>query len=70
MLDNQAASLLPIGVEKVEGNFEKGDIITIVDENGIEIGLGKAAYDAQKAMAYKLQQNQPAVIHYNYLTIK
>lgn len=33
-------SLLPVGVVKVEGDFAVGDIISIIDTNGEEIGRG------------------------------
>ncbi len=45
------SSLLPVGVVAVEGDFERGDAITIVDVDGREIARGLAAYsgnDAQK----------------------
>ncbi|MGY5353062.1 glutamate 5-kinase [Wenyingzhuangia sp. IMCC45533] len=70
LLNNQANSLLPIGVEKIEGDFKKGDIITISTLEGKEIGYGKASYSAEKAKNYIKQQQQPALVHYNYLTIK
>lgn len=70
LLNNDANSLLPIGVEKIEGEFKKNDIITIIDHNGQEIGFGKASYSAEKARLFQKKQNQPALVHYNYLTIK
>jgi glutamate 5-kinase len=50
-VDNQArkilelggASLLPVGVVKVEGEFEIGDVVSIVDQSGVEIGRGIAS---------------------------
>jgi glutamate 5-kinase len=40
-------SLLPAGVMRVEGNFERGDVVTIVSSDGAAIarGLVDAAYD-------------------------
>lgn len=35
-----ATSLLPIGVNRVEGEFEKDDIVRIVAPNGEPIGVG------------------------------
>jgi glutamate 5-kinase len=38
------------GITGVEGYFEKGDIVRILDENGWQhIGLGKLSYDFEKA---------------------
>ncbi len=70
LLNNDANSLLPIGVEKIEGIFKKGDIITIADLSGNEIGYGKASYKTDKALLYIKKHNKPALVHYNYLTIK
>lgn len=44
-------SLLPVGVVEVVGNFRRGDVVTIVDASGNEIGRGLAEYsdaDAQR----------------------
>ncbi|MGY6650124.1 glutamate 5-kinase [Wenyingzhuangia sp. IMCC45574] len=68
--DTKANSLLPIGIEKIEGDFKKGDIIALLDLDGNEIGYGKASYSAEKAKRLLHQQNQQALVHYNYLTIK
>ncbi|MBL1405287.1 MAG: glutamate 5-kinase [Hyphomicrobiales bacterium] len=46
-------SLLPAGINKVSGDFKRGDIVAIIatsDSNvGIEIARGIVAYDAQEA---------------------
>ncbi len=39
-------SLLPIGVIKVEGDFERGDVVACVDEHGVECGRGLINYSA------------------------
>ena len=44
-------SLLPAGVTKVEGSFERGDAVVIRNGEGIEIGRGLTAYDHQEAKA-------------------
>jgi glutamate 5-kinase len=49
-------SLLPVGVVKVSGNFNRGDKLRIVDEDGKEIGVGISAYsfsDAEKIIGKK-----------------
>ncbi len=58
ILDNGAVlalasgkSLLPAGVTKVEGSFERGDAVVIRNGNGAEIGRGLAAYDHAEAKA-------------------
>jgi len=45
------SSLLPVGVVSVEGDFERGDAITVADVHGREIARGLTTYsssDAQK----------------------
>jgi glutamate 5-kinase len=42
-------SLLPAGVTKVEGSFERGDAVVIRSGEGAELGRGLAAYDHQEA---------------------
>jgi glutamate 5-kinase len=44
-------SLLPAGVTKVEGSFEKGDAVFIRNGAGIEIGRGLTAYGHDDAKA-------------------
>jgi glutamate 5-kinase len=44
-------SLLPAGVTRVEGNFEKGDAVIIRNGQGAEIGRGLSAYDHSEAKA-------------------
>jgi glutamate 5-kinase len=42
-------SLLPAGVTGIEGNFERGDAVTVLSAEGDEIGRGLTAYDAEDA---------------------
>ncbi len=42
-------SLLPAGVKQVDGNFSRGDTVSIVNLNGLEIARGLVAYDAADA---------------------
>jgi len=45
----KGSSLLPVGVVAVEGDFERGDAITVVDDRGHEIARGLAAYSSNDA---------------------
>lgn len=49
----QGRSLLPAGVREVRGAFERGDVVRVLDFNGVEIGRGLAAYGAEEADAIK-----------------
>lgn len=42
-------SLLPAGVKRVDGAFSRGDAVVIRGPDGIEIGRGLIAYDAEDA---------------------
>ncbi len=45
----RGASLLPAGVKRFGGSFHRGDAVTIRDLDGVEIGRGLVAYDAEDA---------------------
>jgi glutamate 5-kinase len=42
-------SLLPIGVSRVEGNFDRGAVVACVSPDGIEVARGLSNYGAQEA---------------------
>ena len=42
-------SLLPAGISRIVGNFQRGDAITIMKKDGSEIGRGLIAYSADDA---------------------
>ncbi|QQR39248.1 glutamate 5-kinase [Devosia rhizoryzae] len=42
-------SLLPIGVTRITGAFERGDTVSIIDPEGQEIGRGLASLDSEDA---------------------
>ncbi|MCF3935441.1 glutamate 5-kinase [Acuticoccus sp. M5D2P5] len=42
-------SLLPAGVRSVEGSFARGDAVRLLGPDGVEIGRGLVAYDADDA---------------------
>jgi glutamate 5-kinase len=67
---DKAISLLPVGIVKIDGNFEKGDIIRICNEKNDNIGLGLAQYNSQKAVSLVGQKGQKPLIHYDYLFLK
>ncbi|GLQ54323.1 glutamate 5-kinase [Devosia nitrariae] len=46
-------SLLPVGVTKVSGEFERGDAVTILDPNGREIARGLVGLDSDDARLVK-----------------
>lgn len=64
---NRMTSLLPIGVEAVEGLFESGDVIQIRNSNGKVLGCGKARYDHLEAQQLLGQRGHKPLVHYDYL---
>lgn len=46
-LTQRKASLLPVGVTRVDGAFERGDIVEIRDGSGRSLGRGLVNYDAR-----------------------
>ncbi|WP_298290206.1 glutamate 5-kinase [Thiomonas sp.] len=48
-LRGQGASLLPVGVIEVHGDFERGDVIAVRDANGQEVARGLSNYAASQA---------------------
>lgn len=61
------ASLLPVGIVEVKGNFSKGDVIRIIDEGGEKLGLGKAEYGSRKTIERIGVNKQKPLVHYDYL---
>lgn len=66
---SRLASLLPVGIVRIEGRFEKGDILRIDDADGCAIGYGRAEYDAEQAAKNCGVQDCRPLIHYDYLVI-
>jgi len=62
-----ANSLLPVGIVDVSGDFDKGDLVEIVADNGARIGLGCAEYSSDDLKAIKGTKGHRPAIHYDYL---
>ena len=45
----KGGSLLPVGLTEIEGVFERGDVVTIIDANNKELGKGMTAYSSVEA---------------------
>jgi len=67
LLSSKATSLLPVGIMDIKGNFKKGDIVKIMDENGSILGLGMTKYGNKKAREVMGMKNQKPLIHYDHL---
>ena len=67
---DKAVSILPIGITRIEGEFEKDDIVRIIDNRGVPIGVGKANCDSTQARDAIGKHGKKAVVHYDYLYIE
>jgi glutamate 5-kinase len=74
-------SLLPAGVTRVEGSFQRGDAVVIRNGDGAEIGRGLTAYDDAEAKAIIGRKSseiagilgylgRPELIHRDDMTLK
>lgn len=70
LLSEQVASILPIGITNVKGEFEKDDIVRIFDFTGRPIGVGKANCDSHQARENMGRHGEKPVVHYDYLYIE
>lgn len=67
---DRAVSLLPVGVIAVNGDWEAGDIITILSDTGMIIGVGRASLSAAETAAAMGNHGERPVVHYDYLYIE
>ena len=67
LLSAKPTSLLPVGITKIEGSFKKGDIIRISNNEGRQLGVGRAQYNSEKATELMHKKNEKALVHYDYL---
>ncbi len=66
----KAVSILPIGITRIEGEFEKDDIVRIIDFRGNRIGIGKVNCDSKQAQETAGKHGKKPVVHYDYLYIE
>lgn len=64
---DKAVSLLPVGITAIDGDFEEGDIIDVVNAQGKVIALGRSGYNAAEARKVIGQHDVKPMIHYDYL---
>ena len=69
LMGSRAVSLLMVGVTAVEGDFEEGDIVTIIAPDGRKIGLGRSAYSNTEATALVGKHDVKPIVHYDYLIV-
>ncbi len=70
VLKEKIASLLPVGITQIEGEFKKGDTVKIRNANKEDIGIGIASYGSEIAQKIRGEKGKKALIHYDYLFLK
>ena len=70
LASDMAVSILPIGITDVRGEFEKDDIVRIIDFEGNPIGVGKANCSSEQAREAMGKHGKKPVVHYDYLYIE
>lgn len=69
LLGSKASSLLPVGIVKIIGDFNRNDIVQIIDLQKNLVGLGLARYHSDTAKGLIGKHNEPPLVHYDYLYI-
>jgi len=64
---SRLTSLLPVGIESIEGHFSSGDVIQIRNMAGKVLGCGRARYDHEEARQLMGKRGQKPLVHYDYL---
>lgn len=66
---DKAASILPVGVTSIVGEFEKDDIVRIMNDKGKQIGVGRTSFSSEQARTLIGKHGKKAIVHYNYLCL-
>jgi glutamate 5-kinase len=67
MLLQKTVSLLPVGAVRISGEFEKDDVVAILDEQGEKLGVGRVTLSSEKAKTVLGKKGEKALVHYDYL---
>lgn len=67
LLGPKATSVLLVGVTGIQGDFEKDEIVRIINEKGEQLGVGCAAYSSEEAIPLIGKRDLKPLIHYDYL---
>lgn len=62
------SSLLPVGISMISGRFQRGDPVSVIDSNGVEVARGLVNYpeaDLQRILGVRSDQIA-AILGYDY----
>ena len=66
----KATSVLFVGVTRIEGDFEKDDIVKILDGEGNRIGVGCVGFNSEEARLRIGKRSDKPLVHYDYLYLE
>jgi glutamate 5-kinase len=75
-LQAHGASLLAIGVQSVQGEFDRGDVVSLVDPEGAQVGRGMVHCDAETAREWAAgkhpdrARNHDALVHRDHMFLE
>lgn len=69
LLSARGASLLPVGVTAVVGEFEKDDIVKVIAPNGVMIAVGRVGCDSDAARQVMGESGARPLVHSDYMYI-
>lgn len=69
LLSARGASLLPVGVTAIKGDFEKDDIVKVIAPSGEMIAVGKVGCDSESARQVIGESGARPLVHSDYLYI-
>lgn len=70
LTEGQVASILPVGITRVEGDFEEDELIRIIGADGQRVGVGKADCDATTLRRELGCKDKKPVVHYDFLYVE
>ena len=70
-LEEKGASILPVGVKSVDGNFQRGDVVSIYNAKGEKVARGLAEYpfSEMKKILGKHSNEIESILGYRYLDV-
>lgn len=69
LLSARGASLLPVGVTAINGDFEKDDIVKVIAPGGDMIAVGKVSCDSETARQVMGESGARPLVHSDYMYI-
>jgi glutamate 5-kinase len=67
VIQQSGVSLLAVGVRKVEGNFQRGEVVSCISSEGSEIARGLVNYDANESRKIKGEPSEKFEIILGYV---